>query len=139
VVRMKTAIALLLMAALGAIGQSFNSGSTGADGALSLTSPGLVEFDPKTIRPNPKPGEENVYHFTSIYIAAGVTVKLSGKALRSPVFWLSQGPVQIDGKLDLDGADGDRLPSTPGAGGYSGGATGKAATDWEQLIGPTSS
>jgi hypothetical protein len=102
--------------------QSFNSGPTGVDGALVLTEPGTIVFDPRTFKPPLNPSLDDVYRFTSVYIGKDVTVKLSANLLHSPVFWLSQGPVQIDGTIDLNGADGDLGPSLAGAGGYPGGA-----------------
>src|ERR1017187_3137551 len=97
---------ILLAAAFVAQAQSFSSGSTGTDGALLLTTPGTILFDPHTFAPPLNPSGDNVYHFTTIYIAKDVTVKLSAKLLNGPVFWLAQGPAQIDGTIDLDGADG---------------------------------
>lgn len=113
--------------------QSFDSGSTGADGALSLTTPGTVVFDPKSFNPPLDPDGNNVYHFTSITIGPGVTVRLRGPELNmAPVFWLASGPVQIDGTIDLNGEAGhtgsvvlaNRRPAIPGAGGYPGGIGG---------------
>jgi hypothetical protein len=103
-------------------GQWFGTGSTGSDGALSLTTPGTVVFDPSSFKTSPNSRSSNIYNFTSIYIASGVTLKLSSEFLIGPVFWLAQGPVQIDGTIDLDGADGGRAPSLAGAGGFPGGA-----------------
>jgi hypothetical protein len=101
--------------------QSFDSGSKGSDGALILATPGTIVWDARAFNPPLNPSGDNVYHFTYVYIAKGVTVKLSAKLLHSPVFWLSQGPVVIDGTIDLDGADGGRTPAIAGAGGYPGG------------------
>jgi hypothetical protein len=106
--------------------QSFDSGSTGVDGALVLTTPGPVDFGSTAFRPRLNSATGNIYHFTSIYVAKDVVVKLSAKVLRNPVFWLSQGPIVIDGTIDLDGADGDVTPSVPGAGGYPGGGVRQA-------------
>src|SRR5882762_10024 len=112
--------------------QTFNSGSNGSDGALNLTTPGTIIFDPKTFNPPLNPAGDNVYNFTTINIAAGVTVKLSSKVLSGPVYWLAQGAVTIDGTIDLNGEDGapntklasTRIPAAGGAGGYSGGIGG---------------
>ena len=38
------------------------------------------------------------------------------------MFWLAQGSVQIDGTLDLDGANGETTSAVAGSGGYFGGA-----------------
>lgn len=113
--------------------QSFESGSNGSDGALNLTSPGTILFDPKSFNPPLDPDGDNIYHFTTINIAAGVTVKLSGRIFSGPVFWLASGAVQINGTIDLNGEDGytqtsmltSRIPSVPSAGGYAGGVGGR--------------
>ena len=114
--------------------QNFSSGSTGADGPLdfSTLAPGtIVEFNPDSFNPALDPDRDNVYHFTTINIPAGVTVKLSAKYLNGPVYWLASGAVQISGTLDLNGQDGQhstalinggaRFPAIPGAGGFGGG------------------
>ena len=118
-----------------ALAQGFSSGSTGADGALdfSQTPPGtIVEFNPAAFNPPLDPDGDNIYHFTTINIPAGVTVKLTAKYLNGPVFWLATGNVQINGTIDLNGANGHpiaqspagRVPSLPGAGGFGGGIGG---------------
>ncbi|MGE0680361.1 MAG: hypothetical protein AB7P69_05565 [Candidatus Binatia bacterium] len=109
--------------------QFFDSGSNGSDGALNLTTPGTVEFDPTTFNPPLDPDGDNVYHFTTITIAAGVTVHLLVRKVNGPVFWLASGAVQIDGAIDLNGENGTSIGSTfesrlramPGSGGYAGG------------------
>jgi hypothetical protein len=108
-----------------ALSQSFSSGSTGADGALELTNAGTVDFDPHGFRRPPNTTRDDVFYFTTIHIAKDVVVKLSSKSLSGPVFWLAQGQVQIDGIVDLSGANGGRTPSTAGAGGFPGGSVGK--------------
>lgn len=116
--------------------QSFSSGSNGSDGALNLTTPGTILFDPKSFNPPLDPDGDNIFHFTTINIAAGVTVKLSGKIFTRPVIWLATGAVTIDGVIDLNGEAGHlrtsvssvRAPSVPGAGGYSGGVGGSDAS-----------
>jgi len=121
----------------------FSSGSTGSDGALNLTTPGIVDFDPRTLGLDPD--GDNVYHFTTITIGAGVTVRLLGPALNmKPVYWLASGAVQIDGTIDLSGGNGhpgttnptERGPSLPGAGGYPGGVGRFAASNAQNGTGP---
>jgi hypothetical protein len=115
-------ILLILLSALLVRAQSPTGRSTGADGALELTTPGIVVLDPRSFSPPLNPSEDNIFQFTTIHIGAGVTVKLSSRKLTGPVFWLAQGPVQIDGTIDLSGDDGGVRPSLAGAGGYPGGA-----------------
>lgn len=112
--------------------QTFNSGSNGSDGALNLTTPGIIEFDPKSFNPPLDADGDNIYHFTTINIGPGVIVRLTARKINGPVFWLATGAVQIDGTINLNGGDGHptfpsnpilaaRSPSVPGPGGYSGG------------------
>jgi hypothetical protein len=122
----------------------FSSGSTGADGALSFTTPSStpIYFDPATLMGH-KAGD-TVFNFTTITIAAGVTVRLDSRKLAGPVYWLATGAVQIAGTLDLSGLNGypatnlqsQRLPSTPGAGGYAGGVGAGASLSASPGFGP---
>jgi hypothetical protein len=100
-----------------------------------LTTPGIIVFDPKSFNPPLDADGDGIYNFTTINIAADVTVKLSGKIFSRPVIWLATGPVTINGNIDLNGDNGHiatnissvRAPSIPGAGGYSGGVGGNAS------------
>src|SRR3954470_18989189 len=62
--------------------QVFNSGSDGSDGALMLPAgQGTIVFDPRdTVRWEKvlDPDGDGVYHFTTITIGSGTTLKLSG-------------------------------------------------------------
>jgi hypothetical protein len=93
-----------------AMAQPFNSGSTGADGALDFsgTPPGtVIEFDPTAFNPALDADGDSIYHFTTITIPANVTVRLRAtKAGVAPIHWLATGAVVIDGGLDLNGGDG---------------------------------
>ncbi len=112
--------------------QTFNSGSTGADGALNLTTPGVVIFDPKSFNPPLDPEGDNVYHFTTITIGPNVIVKLTSKVPTGPIYWLASGNVVINGRIDLSGDNGhpkttlssERVFAAPGAGGFAGGVGG---------------
>src|SRR5438034_1048832 len=76
--------------------QTISSGSTGADGALNLTTPGAIVFDPTALGLDAD--ADNVFHFTTINIGAGVTVKLTSARLKGrSVIWLASGAVQISG------------------------------------------
>jgi len=120
---------------------NFSSGSTGSDGALNLTTPGTIVFDPKSFNPPLNPSGDNIYNFTTINIAAGVTVRLSGRNLSGPVYWLATGNVTIAGTIDLNGENGAGYTNTesarviayPGAGGYAGGVGGGRSTSGTAL------
>lgn len=136
-------VGLLLLAVVGFLAsaqtlqsQAFSSGSTGADGALdysSLPAGTIVTFDPTKFNPPINPAGDNIFNFTTITIPAGVTVRLSGRVLKGPVYWLTSGDVTINGTIDLNGENGvptallldGRTRSMPGAGGFSGGVGGK--------------
>jgi hypothetical protein len=106
--------------------QSFESGSDGSDGALNLTSPAVVIFGTQGSATPVGRRTNSIYHFTSIFIGPGVTVKFPNSF--GPVFWLAKGDVRVDGIIDMNGEDGSayssgaaRVPTLGGAGGYGGG------------------
>src|SRR6266571_2231823 len=118
---------MVAFAFIPASAQNFNSGSTGSDGALTYNTPGTYVFDPKTFTPPLNPTGDGIFNFTTITIAAGVTVRLAGDVYAAPVVWLAQGAVKIDGAIDLSGQNGfsasnttQRTTTIPGSGGYSG-------------------
>ena len=129
-------ISLALSQASVALSQIYtSSGSTGSDGALSFPNakPGdVIIFNPASFSPPLDPSHDGIFNFTTINIPTGVTVKLSGQILPGPIFWLASGNVDIEGTVDLSGANGvvatnqvaQRIPSIPGAGGYAGGTGG---------------
>src|SRR5438034_4553077 len=110
--------ACALLIALGsapALAQTFNSGSTGADGA----------FNPDC---NPKPcivtaplPESGVFNFTTVNIPVGVTVRFTRNAANTPVTILATGNVTIAGIIDVSGS-----PGRPGGGGIQLGSNGGA-------------
>jgi hypothetical protein len=110
--------------------QQFSSGSTGADGALNITAPGVTYLDPKAMSINPK--GDNIFHFTTITIARGSILKISELKVHGPVFFLAQGDVVISGAIDVRGDNSpgptvtatEQIPAFAGSGGYSGGLGG---------------
>ena len=137
----------LLLASLicdpNALAQSFDSRSNGSDGALNLTVPGVYEFNPRALGLDPD--GDHIFHFTSITIAADVTVRLGSKYFDGPVFWLASEAVQIDGRIDLNGADGEtiefvncgrRASPEAGAGGFPGGVGRCLGNPAQQGFGP---
>lgn len=124
---------LALAVPVAARAQTWNSGSDGHDGALDysqVASGTTVVFDPTTHDPPLDTDGDNVFHFTTITIPTGVTIRLLGNKLRNrAVFWLAQGDVEIAGTIDLSGSSGHSGtaygawgPSQPGPGGFPGGA-----------------
>lgn len=116
-----TALAVAVVAPPDVTAQTFNSASTGADGAFAPTA---------TVRLTVP--ADGVFNFTTITIPAGVTVSFITRAgLRQPpVSFLATGNVTISGRIDVSGADGGaggngtQLFSNAGAagpGGFDGG------------------
>ncbi|PPT74435.1 hypothetical protein XaplCFBP3122_16720 [Xanthomonas arboricola pv. populi] len=107
--------------------QAFNSGSTGADGALNPTVNTEVEL--------PASG---ILNYTTVNIPAGVTVKFKRNTTNTPVYLLASSDVTIAGTIDVtgqdakatgtygDGAQGDDgIPGEAGPGGWAGGRGGR--------------
>lgn len=125
-------IALLLATSVNA--QTVDSGSDGSDGALTFPAgAGNILFDPSTFSPPLDPDGDGVYHFTTITVPAGTTVKLRTSVLEQgkPIVWLASGDIVIEGTLDLNGEKGSNwdvpaAESIAGAGGYNGSARGAA-------------
>jgi hypothetical protein len=91
-------LALLAAIALGvgpAFAQTFNSGSTGADGAFNPTTNTTLALSP-----------DGVFSFTTVNIPAGVTVTFTRNAANTPVTLLASGNVTIAGAINLNGAAG---------------------------------
>jgi hypothetical protein len=101
-----------------------------------------IEFDP-VARGLDLDGD-NIYHFTTITIGAGITVRLTVRKVNAPVFWLASGAVQMNGAIDLNGDNGQdavsspntRLPTFPGVGGYGGGIGGNVNSPAQPGGGP---
>lgn len=100
--------------------QTFNSGSTGADGAFSPTT--------NTTLALPASG---VFNFTTINVPSGVTLRFTRNTSNTPVTLLASGDVTIAGTIDVGGARGGDgafatiLASNAGPGGpgaFDGGA-----------------
>jgi hypothetical protein len=128
---MKPLAALLMAVCAAAVqGQTFNSGSTGADGAFSPT------VNTEVVLP-----ASGILNYTSVNIPAGVTVTFRKNVLNTPVVMLVQGDATIAGSINVSGqharqvgssGDGnqgdDGLPGEGGAGGFAGGRGGPSAT-----------
>ena len=117
----RTALAALLFASgQAALGQAFSSGSTGADGALTLTTSGSTNI---TLKPG------GVYHYTTVTIGSSHTVNYLRNPDNAPVVILATGDVTIDGTINVNGfaapnwgsGGSVRIGAAGGAGGFNGG------------------
>jgi hypothetical protein len=106
----------LLCAALSVQAQNtFNSGSTGADGA----------FAPATTQTIVVP-VNGTFNYTSVNIPAGVTITYNRGTNNKPLVILASGDVVIAGIINLDGkpAPANRTGGLSGPGGFNGGTAG---------------
>lgn len=94
---------------------SFNSGSTGADGAFAPTTNQSIAVP-----------DSGVFNFTTINIPAGVTITFTRNATNNPVTILASGDVVIAGIVNVDGkaATANGLGGLGGPGGFNGGTGG---------------
>ena len=124
--------AAFVLAALAAASAqaAFNSGSTGADGALNPTVNTEIQLP-----------ESGILNYTTVNIPSGVTVKFKKNTANTPVFILASGNVTIAGTIDIRGTDAtstgtygdvlqgdDAIPGVGGPGGYDGGRGGRDDT-----------
>lgn len=102
----------------------FNSGSTGADGALDLSIMSCTTCDIQL-------PESGVLNYTTVNIPSGKTLRFKRNSRNTPVTMLTQGNVTINGGIELNaglypcstGMCFDRRVSGPG--GFNGGDSGR--------------
>jgi len=94
-----------------------NSGSNGSDGAFNPASSIVINM---ADHPN------GIYQYSSVTISNGVTVSFTPNANNTPVFWLVQSNVVINGKVDLSGQSLNNAQG--GLGGPGGGAGGNGGS-----------
>jgi len=86
---------------------NFNSGSSGAYGAMNITTNTTLDLPP-----------DGIFHCTTINVAGGATLRFNRNSLNTPVYLLATGDVTISGWIDVSGFGYDA--ATPGAGGPGG-------------------
>lgn len=107
---MKSTPLVLVFVLSGTVAQAqpFDSGSTGADGALVVNSSTTLQVPPS-----------GVFHFTTVTIASGTTLSFVPNQRNTPVIVLAQGDVVMNGnaRISVDAAG-----IAAGPGGFYGGA-----------------
>jgi hypothetical protein len=105
---------------------TFESGSTGADGAFSPTANTVLQLPP-----------DGVFNYTTVNIPSGVTVTFQKNANNTPVYMLATGNVTISGTVRVDGvAGGTGIGGIGGPGGFNGGAGGAPYSPGGKGFGP---
>jgi hypothetical protein len=104
----------------------FDSGSTGADGALNPTSNTVIQL--------PASG---VLNYTTVNIPTGVTVTFTGNASNTPVTMLATGDVTIAGTISVNGTNASGMYAGKGGpGGFDGGLGGTLNLQGGSGLGP---
>jgi len=117
---MKTPLAMAVaVACLNLSRAQVNSGSNGSDGAFNPTMSTVI---------NMADHPDGIYHYTSVNIPNGVGVSFIPNPNNTPVVWLVQGNVVINGTIDTSGQHAGNVPGSGGPGGFGGGTAGAAAT-----------
>lgn len=120
-------------------------GANGTDGALNITANTEIDLSQAVDAAWDSNNTANegkgvydatkwavVFKYTSVFVAAGVTVTFKNHPKRAPVVWLvggggGSGNVTINGNVRLDGQNGNTSSSPrltePGPGGYRGGTS----------------
>lgn len=120
-------ICAFLLFPLTVCAQGFSSGSTGADGALDLSS--MVCPNNFCIIQLPESG---IFNFTTVNIPVGRVLVFKNNSRNTPVIMLAQGNVNVAGSIDVSApiyanSSSSTFPSaepkTPGPGGFYGGAS----------------
>jgi hypothetical protein len=109
-------LSLLACAALTAHAQNtFNSGSTGADGAFSPTVSQTIVVP-----------DSGVFNFTTVTIPSNVSITFARNTTNKSVTILASGDVLITGSINIDGKPGNSTGAggSGGPGGFNGGAGG---------------
>ena len=102
-----------------AFAQTFNSGSTGADGA----------FNPPVGTTTLSPPQSGTFNFTTVNVPTGATVRFTRNAANTPVTILASGNVTIAGVVDIRGTDGGASKINGTIVGGNGGAGGPGGYD----------
>jgi len=90
-----TGLSFVLLMPLSLFAQTYNSASTGADGAFSPTVDTTLTM--------PLSG---IFNFTTVTVPTGVTVTFTPNIANTPVTLLATGDVSIDGVMSVNGENG---------------------------------
>lgn len=117
-------VCLILLASIPCHAQSFSSSSTGADGALNLSTMNCLDNICEVQLP-----ESGILNYTTVNIPSGKVLKFKSNSRNTPVTMLAQGAVTISGVIDVSSAGnytcGSSIAFRLGPGGFYGGQVGQ--------------
>jgi hypothetical protein len=121
---------ILILAPLSTLAQ-VNSGSDGSDGALNFSSLANLGYSTNIVI-NMTDHPTGIYQYSYVNIPTNVTVTFIPNANNTPVMWLVQSNVLINGWIVLNGQSGSgAVGGLGGPGGFRGGNTGPLPTGGE--------
>lgn len=88
---------------------AFNSGSNGSHGTLTATAETVLALPP-----------DGVFHFTTVNVPEGATLRFLRNMHNTPVHVLAQGDIRVDGTINISGGSGSSNPPVSGEGGPGG-------------------
>lgn len=100
------------------VNAQFNSGSTGADGALDLSTMTCPSGVCEVQLP-----ESGILNYTTVNIPQDKELRFKFNSRNTPVILLAQGNIIINGKINISGGLLYGDSKTPGPGGFYGGET----------------
>ncbi len=103
----------LLLGWTGTSYATFNSGSTGALGALAFNTMSSARHSTLPV--------DGVLNYTTVNIPSGVTVTFIRNAANTSVYMLATGDITINGTINLNGGSASNSVGQGGPGGFSGG------------------
>jgi len=124
IMNLKLHLVAIAMGICASMQAQVNSGSDGSDGALDYSAYINGPYNPMVIDMHDHPN--GVYQYTSVNISSAITIKFSPNANNTPVTWLVQSNVIINGIVDVSGHAGSNngIGGSGGPGGYIGGGGG---------------
>ena len=123
--RIVAALALTTVAACFSARAQVNSGSTGSDGALDFSAVTITTNIVIDMHDHPT----GIYNYTYVNIPTNVTVSFIPNANNTPVTWLVQSNVVINGEVNVGGQSANgAVGGIGGPGGWGGGSGGSNPT-----------
>lgn len=105
-------LALVVLLSAAAYGQSFSSGSTGADGALDLAAMSCTICEIQL-------PESGILNYTTVNVPTNKTLQFNPNLRNTPVIMLAQGSVTVAGIVNVSASG-----RVPGPGGFYGSGSG---------------
>jgi hypothetical protein len=123
-VNIKVFLVAMVVLACASVQAQVNSGSNGSDGALDFSNLTNLGYSTNVVI-NMADHPTGIYNYTFVNIPTNVTVSFIPNANNTPVYWLVQSNVVINGTVDASGqSPANTVGGIGGPGGWCGGSVG---------------